>query len=227
VTDKSGPHGILAIWHDMVADHEQAVNNWYNHEHHSERLGIPGFHSARRHRALAGEPGYFVFYETDDPSVLESRAYLDRVDNPSPLTRLMMPHYRHTSRLVCERAQRFGDGHGGFVQTMRCVGEDFAGPAAAQGLAARAEAALAEPGIVSVEIWNLDPLRTGVPTKEKKIRGEPDQMADGVIMVSGNDAAQVTAAGQKHFDPAALQTDRLVQGPPDSGLYQLIFTMGG
>ncbi len=83
--------GILAIWHDMVLEQEQALNDWYNKEHHAERVALEGFFSARRHIALEATPKFFVFYETTDPSVLETPAYLDCVNNPSSWTQRCMP----------------------------------------------------------------------------------------------------------------------------------------
>ena len=35
--------GILAIWHDMVSEQEQVLNDWYNQEHHAERIALEGF----------------------------------------------------------------------------------------------------------------------------------------------------------------------------------------
>ena len=225
--NETQPHGILAIWHDMVQEHEQEVNDWYNHEHHSERVGIPGFFNARRHIALEGKPKYFVFYETTDPSVLETDAYLSCVNNPSPWTQRTMPHYRNTNRLVCRRETSLGHGHGACVMTIRFNRADAEKVSGNADLIARAEAALQEPGIVSVQIWKTDPQRTDLPTKEKEIRGEPDGTADGIIMMSANLEDQVRRAGAKHFDTTALQNDGIVDGPTDVGLYQLIFTLGG
>lgn len=47
--------GLLAIWHDVVAESEAAVTHWYNTEHHAERLGVEGFLPARRDCLAGGE----------------------------------------------------------------------------------------------------------------------------------------------------------------------------
>ena len=221
------PNGILAIWHDMVQEHEQAVNDWYNHEHHRERLGVPGFFTARRHIALEGSPKYFVFYETMEPAVLESDAYLACVNNPSSWTQRTMPHYRNTNRLVCTRATSLGYGHGAIVVTLHLSRAETETPLNSAAIVARAEAALKAPGIVSVQIWETDSKRTHLPTKEKEIQGQPDRIADATIMLTGNLADQVRDARAEHFDTPGLQRDGVADGAPDVGLYQLIFTMGG
>lgn len=219
--------GILAIWHDMVPDQEQALNDWYNHEHHRERVEIPGFFSARRHVALEGTPKFFVFYETTDPSVLESEAYLARVNNPSPWTQASMPHYRNTNRLVCTREAYLGVGHGACAMTLRLTRAEAEIASKGAGTLARGEAATKEAGIASVQAWQLDAARTHLPSREKEIRGEPDGSADWIIMLTGNLPDQVRAAGAKHFAAAELRNAGIADGDVDVGLYQLIFTMGG
>ena len=219
--------GILAIWHDMVPEQEQALNEWYNQEHHAERVALEGFFSARRHIAFEATPKFFVFYETTDPSVLETPTYLDCVNNPSSWTQRCMPHYRNTKRLVCSRTTYLGLGHGAAVMTLRFVAGDAGGGAALK----RAQAALAEPGVVSAQIWQVDPGRTHLPSQEKEIRAKSEDTMDGVadctIMLTANLPDQVKAASRKHFDGAELQRDGIADGAPETGLYQLIFTMGG
>ena len=71
--------GVLAIWQDFAPEAEQMVNEWYNREHHAERVAVPGFLSARRYVAITGRPKYFVFYETESFEVLSSPAYRERL----------------------------------------------------------------------------------------------------------------------------------------------------
>jgi hypothetical protein len=60
-------------------------------------------------------------------------------------------------------------------------------------------------------------------TEEKKLRGEPDRIADWVILVEGYDGSEVAAAR------AELPTELSKHGAADgvaSGLYTLDFTLG-
>ncbi|MBT3370791.1 MAG: hypothetical protein HOA08_06630 [Rhodospirillaceae bacterium] len=223
--------GILAIWHDMVPEHEQALNDWYNQEHHAERVAIEGFFTARRHIALDASPKFFIFYETTDPSVLETAAYLACVNNPSSWTQRCMPHYRNTNRLVCGRTAYLGLGHGAAVMTLRFAAGEAGSEAIGAAVQRRAQAALAEPGMVSAQIWQLDAERTHLPSQEKDIRAKSadtmDGAADWTIMLTANLPDQVRAACDKHFPVAGLQANGIADGAPQNGLYQLIFTMGG
>ena len=118
--------GVLAIWHDMTPQGEADVNDWYNHEHHLERVSVSGFFNARRHVALRGTPKYFIFYETESPEVLISRTYLDHLNNPTAWTQRSMLHIHNNSRSVCRTLGAFGAGHGGVVATFRLRPNDRA-----------------------------------------------------------------------------------------------------
>lgn len=68
---------------------EDEFNAWYDQEHFPERLAIPGFRSARRWVG-DGPPGagrYLATYELDSADVLESPAYLARLNSPTPWSR--------------------------------------------------------------------------------------------------------------------------------------------
>lgn len=66
---------LLLVMMDIDPEHEAEFNRWYDEEHVPERMAIPGFLSARRYRAIEGEPKYLALYELEDPSVLESETY--------------------------------------------------------------------------------------------------------------------------------------------------------
>src|SRR5512139_868356 len=92
--------GLLAIWHDVEAGFEPAIDEWYDRQHHQERVGIPGFARARRYLNLAAGPRYFSRYDVDDAAVLRSAAYLAALNHPTPWTQSVMPRYRNTTRAV-------------------------------------------------------------------------------------------------------------------------------
>ena len=71
--------GLLMAWCDVVAEHEDAFNEWYDREHINHLLKIPGFLSGGRYRALRGGPKYLAMYELQEPEVLNTTAFLDEV----------------------------------------------------------------------------------------------------------------------------------------------------
>jgi hypothetical protein len=63
----------------------------------------------RRHEVVSGQPRYFNFYVTQSAEVLKSAAYLDRLDNPTPMTRMVMSEiFKNMIRTVCHRTFRRG-----------------------------------------------------------------------------------------------------------------------
>jgi hypothetical protein len=113
-------NGILAIWNDCERGREADFEEWYQHEHFHERIAVPGFLLGRRFEVISGSPRYFCFYLTQSPAVLTSPAYLERLDNPTPMTRkIMSDAFRDMSRTVCHRVARIGVMRGSAAVTMR------------------------------------------------------------------------------------------------------------
>ena len=70
---------------------------------------MPGFLLGRRYEAVSGQPRYLNFYLTQSAAVLKSTAYLERLDNPTPMTRLIMSEiFKDMIRTVCHRTLRLG-----------------------------------------------------------------------------------------------------------------------
>ena len=112
--------GILAIWNDVTPGREADFDAWFQGEHLVERLGVPGFRFGRRHEAVSGAPRFFVFYVTDGPEVLTSKPYLERLDNPTPMTRMIMSEvFKNMNRTLCRRVARRGDFRGSHAVTVR------------------------------------------------------------------------------------------------------------
>lgn len=118
-TSERGSEGALAIWHDVADPHAGEISEWYNREHHFERLAVAGFLEVRRYRLIEGSGrGFFCLYRTASPDVLGSAAYHARLNDPTPWTRAAMPHFRNTSRTVCRLALVQGDADGGALGTL-------------------------------------------------------------------------------------------------------------
>ena len=82
--------GILALWNDCADGKEALYESWYQAEHLSERLAVPGILRGRRYEAVDAIRGYFTYYETTTPEILISPPYLNILNNPTPLTKKIM-----------------------------------------------------------------------------------------------------------------------------------------
>jgi hypothetical protein len=174
--------GVLAVWTDVVAEHETEFNSWYSEEHLPERLAIPGFRYVRRYAGL-GSPKYLTFYETQRADVLASAPYLERLANPSDWTRRVMPWFVATRRCACRVLASVGQGVGGVAQsvTFSMWQAEEALPAWLSGKAL--PEAASHLGCVRVQLWHCDAAITGQPNPEAALRPQRDSAADWMILI--------------------------------------------
>jgi hypothetical protein len=184
--------GVLAIWHTISPEGEADYWRWHDREHIPERVGVPGFLRGRRYRSLERSLDYLDFYEVEDPETLRSAPYLARLNDPTPWTRRMVPHFRDTLRVGYRVARSAGRGQGGVLLTMRLAGAGAASglPAA---LAPSALAAIADvTGVVAVHVLDATPEVTSIATEEKRLRGPGDRdrnpIAPWCLLVEADDA---------------------------------------
>ncbi|MGA9562591.1 MAG: hypothetical protein WBR32_16255 [Pseudolabrys sp.] len=184
--------GVLAIWNDCRAGREAEFDAWFQGEHLLERLSVPGFLFGRRHQAISGSAGYFNFYLVESPDVLTSRPYLERLDNPTPMTRKIMSEvFLNMNRTVCGRTLRRGDFRGAFTVTAR-----FDQTPDNNALTALLDELLRDTNVASGEIWiALDP--AGMPVSmEEKLRGG-DKKIKGCLMIDTLRQADAESMGAR------------------------------
>jgi|SRR6185437_4902578 len=158
--------GILAIWNDVNPGREADFDRWFQTEHLVERLGVPGFLYGRRHEAISGANRYFNLYVVEGPEVLTSKAYLERLDNPTPMTRMIMSEvFINMNRTICRRVARRGDFRGSYAVTVR-----FNEAADEAALAALMDDLVRDPAIASAELW-VAAEAGGPVSMEEKLRG--------------------------------------------------------
>lgn len=63
-------------------EHEEEFNDWYNTEHLAAMLSVSGVLTARRFRALEGEPKYVALYDVANYDVLKGQEYLRKRESP-------------------------------------------------------------------------------------------------------------------------------------------------
>jgi hypothetical protein len=169
--------GILAIFHNCHAGHEAEFETWYQGEHLIERLAVPGFLFGRRYKGIAQTPGYFCFYLVETPEVLTSKPYLERLDNPTPLTRKMMSDvFVDMNRTICRRVGRRGHFRGAFTVAAR-----FRGRQDDAALAGELERIVADTAVAGGEIWTA--LDAAMPvSQEEQLRGGDKRIAGALLI---------------------------------------------
>jgi hypothetical protein len=207
--------GILAIWNDCAPEGYDHFERWYIREHLQERVGVPGFRFGRRYEAVAGaDRRFFAFYEVESPDVLWSKAYVDRLEAPTPWTLEAMKAFRNMVRTVCDLRFAAGDLIGSHAVVLRADDGMALKPEAAK----LVESLAAERGIARVQLWTAATKQTPTDTAEMKSRGK-DQLTAGALVVEclrRADAERIAAA--LATPPAALG----VSGKSVVGIYGLL-----
>jgi len=204
--------GILAIFNDVAAGRDAEFDAWFQGEHLIERLAVPGFLFGRRHQAISGSAAYSNFYLVESPAVLTSKAYLERLDNPTPMTKKIMSEvFLNMNRTLCHRTARFGAFRGAYAVTVR-----FNEQPDVDALAKQAKALAQDTSIAACEIWTaVDP--AGQPVSmEEKLRGG-DKKIKACLMVD-----------TLRQDKAENLADRLSKDFPgaDIGVFRVLCQLG-
>jgi hypothetical protein len=200
--------GVLAIFNDCRAGREDEFNAWFQGEHLEERLAVPGFLFGRRHQAISGSAGYFNFYLVESPDVLTSKPYLERLDNPTPMTkRIMSEVFINMNRTVCRRTIRRGAFRGAYAVTARFNEAPDAGA-----LTATLDDLVRDKNIAGGEIW-IALESAGMPVSmEEKLRGG-DKKIKGCLMVDTlrqSDAETLGARLSRQFPAAEVGVFRVL-----------------
>ena len=218
--------GVLLVLNDVVEGAEEEFNRWYQQQHVPERLGGPGFNTARRYRAVDRGPAYMAVYECASIGVLASEAYQQRLAHPTDWTRKVMPNFRNMLRSACRETWSLGVGVGGGAIVVQCrpvpgrqdAARRFIKDALAPGLMQSA-------CLARMSLWEADAAVTGGPSPEMALRGSADKGADWILFLESYDLTKTSLALQPQLAVgAAADTDLVI----DSWIrYQLIYARAG
>ena len=184
---------VVAIWNDVAPEGRDQFYEWHNHEHMPERVGIPGFLRGRRYRAIDAAPAYFTLYEAQSTSVLTGPHYLERLNNPTPATRTVIPKYfRNMVRGVCNVRLSAGVGMGGSIVTLRFGAEPGRGAELERHLAVLLPRIVALPMVAGAHVCVADADASTIQTAERKSHGAA--VPDWLIMIEGVNPESASAA---------------------------------
>jgi len=192
--------GVLAIWNDIREGRESEFEFWYNNEHFPERLAVPGFRVGRRYEAISEGPRSLVYYITDTPEVLRSAAYVERLNNPTPLTRAIMSTvFINMNRTICRRTRCFGTLSGAF-----CVTARLQSPIGSGAILPGLESLNRLAGIARCELWSAVDQGNDVAAEEK-LRGGDEKIAACVAVetLRVSDAEKAKAELEREFSGVA------------------------
>lgn len=209
---------------DVAAEAIEEHDRWHTHEHLPERLSIPGFLRGTRWTATEGGPRYMVLYEVDSLDTLSSDAYLARLNNPTPWTASMMPHYRGMTRGLCAVLGSFGFGQGGTAALIRFSPVPPHAEQLKRWLLEEALPAVPQmPGFGSAHL--LQGAQAAAMTNEQRIRGA-DGGVDSALILTGYDGDAV-AAYAKELCRAGGSLMTRGANEPAMATYRLSYALAG
>jgi hypothetical protein len=195
---------VLAIWNGIAPQAEAEFVAWHVREHIPERVGLPGFLRARRYVAEEGNPKYFNFYETERIEDLSSSAYLSRLDAPSPWTKAVVAHFTDTSRTICSVEHSAGNGDGAAIMTVK-MGTSLPPRQFRQNIAEQLVPQVVDaPGFVAIHLLKGDADASRLPTAEKRLRDNADDVAEWILLIEAIDSAALRDMRSSVTSPEAL-----------------------
>jgi hypothetical protein len=115
----TGGQAVLALWVDIDPADDAQFEHWHSREHVQERVACPGWLRGSRFKGVDRPGRYLLLYDAETLSAFESEAYYERLRNPTEMSRVLFPKFRDTWRTACKVEQRWGDGIGAAVLTLR------------------------------------------------------------------------------------------------------------
>jgi hypothetical protein len=218
--------GALVVWTGITRRSEASFNGWYNRQHLSERVNVPGFINGRRYRAIHGHPDYLAVYEVDAPDVFAGTAYTARQNDPTGWTSSVMRDFRDFTRMTGEVRAKVGQGLGGACASWRLTpvpGREsdlvaWLGGEVLPGL--MADAAVIGGMLVSPSEGLAD---AGRQSTESRMRETSDNPPCWALLIETADVAKAEAF-QAELDPTTLAEHGVERSEP--GIYALITAVG-
>ena len=193
-----GGQAVMINWSDVAVEHRHAYYEWHCREHMVGRVALPGFVRGRRYIAAEASRDFLVCYEVETIDVLTSKAYLDKANAPSELTRRTTPFVRNSSRALARVVKSLGIGTGGCALTLRFDARPGAEAELEQHLVSKALPALAAiPEITGAHFCLADMQASSIVPVERQ--GRPTTVPRWIVLVEGVSVESLNAAGDAHL----------------------------
>lgn len=182
-----GGKAVLAIWVDIDPVDDAFFEHWHSREHLEERVSCPGWLRGSRFKGVTHPERYLLFYDAEAASAFESETYYARLRAPSEMSRAIFPKFRDTSRTVCTVEQRWGEGVGTAVLTMRMKASNV-----------MPFDKLASPETARVDLLTGSASVGQARTAEKDLRGGADRQIERALVAFFWSVESALAAHDRH-----------------------------
>ncbi len=183
----TGGQAALALWVDIDAADDAQFEHWHSREHVQERVGCPGWLRGSRFKGVDRPGRYLLFYDAETTAAFESEEYYARLRNPSEMSRAIFPKFRETWRTACKVEQRWGEGIGAAVLTVRMKAANTAPFEKLAGLeTARVDLLIGQQNVGQAH------------TTEKDLRAAPDRQIECALVAFFWSVEAARAARARH-----------------------------
>jgi hypothetical protein len=205
--------GFLVVLSDVKYEYERDYLEWLTTEHAQERLAIPGFLGVRIfRRQLPGAYRYFIWYRLENSDIVDSPAYLERLNHPTPWSRRIMPRLENFARGGGVVAASEGNSAGEVIQVAEL--KDASGVENVL-----ASLVKSEPGIAAVQLLVTDEQKSSVRTSERALRSGDSGFA-GLLVIESSDSRALERV-RTRLAPSGTQ----VSGSLINGVYRQVFSL--
>ncbi len=175
--------GFLVVLSDVKSENDRDYLGWLTTEHVQERLGIDGFLAVRIfRRPIADGYRYFIWYRLANADVVDSAAYLERLNNPTSWSRRIMPIL-----------ENFGRGGGAVVASAGVETGAFLLVVGFNEIPPEADRlvldAKAEPKVSAAHLLVTDSKKSEIRTNERDLRTSHSSFAALLVVESQSEKA--------------------------------------
>ena len=194
--------GVVVIRFDRPPHTLNDFYDWMIGEHMPERLSVPGFRLGRRFRSTLALR-FLTLYEVESMAVLHGGPYLERLNNPTPLTRRTAPQSTHMSRGDCSVAVSLGRSQGGAMCSLDFTAQPGREDALRDYLAGTAlPAAMAMRGVLGAHLCVTDDAASRAEVEERK--GRDIGVPSWIVLIEGVSPQAVERACDAQLSAPAL-----------------------
>lgn len=194
--------GLLLVWTDVDDAVEARFNAWYDRDHARERVErVPGMLRVRRFVAEQGGPKYLAAYDMQDKNVMLSEPYLALRRSRDPESRVLIPAFRNTLKLVGSVVADEERAEGAFCALLRPPDDEILPDATPQNLRAIVASVMAIEGVVAARVAKSEEALLSL-TRQFTTRSA-DRFLDWIVMIETTETGAMQSAIGRLKGPTA------------------------
>lgn len=178
--------GLMAFWANFEDQDIEALRQWHNCEHMSERVNIPGFLKGRRYHGYDKATTFLMYYETTAPDVLAGPDYQAALNSPTAWTKQALTLFRDPARAIFGLLGQAGEAPkepAFFLATMRFNISGDTETTIQTYLDSVLLALAASDTVIQVRLWENQEGISQIKTNESNIYGEGPGRQQFVLFV--------------------------------------------